>query len=351
MVERPATGNGSGGRAKEGAPVGLGWGIVGIGGIANTAMAPAIQALGDEGHLVAVVSRDRGRAESFAARHGARRAYTDYADLLRDREVDIVYIATPNAFHAEQALAAAGAGKHVLCDKPLALAVADARRVVEAFARARLRLGTNFQTRHHTAFAETKGLLDRGAIGEVIVIQVEVSAGATGLRGWRTDPALAGLGSINNIAVHPYDLLRFLLSAEPAEVMAMTDVGRQAALETLVLTLLRFRNGAMAYVNANQKVPHHQPDIAIYGTRGRIVGVDCTRPFRNGELRVLTEAGEQVSQHTSQDAFVRAVAAFNDAVRQDRDPSPSGVDGLRSVQVTDAVIRSAREGRLVEVSA
>jgi 1,5-anhydro-D-fructose reductase (1,5-anhydro-D-mannitol-forming) len=316
----------------------LGWGIIGTGGIANSAMAPAINGLKGDGHLVAAVSRDRGRAEEFAARHGARRAYTDYADLLRDPDVDVVYIGTPNGLHAEQALAAARAGKHVLCDKPLALSVADARAVVDAFAAARLKLGINFQTRYHTAFAEAKRLLDQGAIGDVILVQVETSAGAAPLRNWRSDPALAGLGSINNIAVHPYDLLRYLLGSDPVEAMAMTDVGRKTDLEVLVLTLLRFRTGALAYVNANQKVPHHQPDIDIYGTKGRILGLDCTRPNRDGELRVLTEAGEQVSKHTSRDAFGRTVAAFNDAVRLDREPSPSGVDG-----------RSAREGRLVEV--
>jgi 1,5-anhydro-D-fructose reductase (1,5-anhydro-D-mannitol-forming) len=330
--------------------VSLGWGIIGTGGFAGSATAPAIKALGAEGSLVAVVSRDRGRADAFAAQHGARRAYTDYADLLRDPEVDIIYISTPNAQHAEQALAAARAGKHVLCEKPLATSLDDARRVVEAFESAGLKLGTHFQTRHHTAFAETKRLLDRRAIGEVILIQIEVSSGANQLGSWRADPALAGLGSINNIAVHPFDLLRYLLGSEVREVATMTDVGRSADLERMVLALLRFQNGTLAYVNANQRVAHFQPDIDIYGTAGRIVGVDCTRPFRDGELRVLTAAGEQVQKHSSRDAVVRSVAAFNDAVRRDREPNASGLDGLRSVQLTEAVVRSAREGRLVEVA-
>ncbi|HLW46330.1 MAG TPA: Gfo/Idh/MocA family oxidoreductase [bacterium] len=328
----------------------LGWGIIGTGGFAGSATAPAIKALGAEGSLVAAVSRDRGRAEAFAAQHGARRAYTDYADLLRDREVDIVYISTPNAQHAEQALAAARTRKHVLCEKPLALTVGDARRVVEAFETAGLKLGTHFQTRHHTACVETKRLLDRRAIGDVILIQIEVSSGANQLRSWRADPQLAGLGSINNIAVHPYDLLRYLLGSEVREVTAMTDVGRSTELERMALALLRFQNGTLAYVNANQKVPNFQPDIDIYGTEGRIAGVDVTRPFRDGELRVLTAAGEQVTKHSSKDAVVRSIAAFNDAVAHDREPNASGLDGLRSTQLTDAVIRSAREGRLVEVA-
>ncbi|HEV2358732.1 MAG TPA: Gfo/Idh/MocA family oxidoreductase [bacterium] len=328
----------------------LGWGIIGTGGFAGSATAPAIQALGDQGSLIAAVSRDRGRADAFAAQHGAKRAYTDYADLLRDRDVDIVYISTPNAQHAEQALAAARAGKHVLCEKPLALSVSDARRMVEAFEAAGLKLGTHFQTRHHTAFVETKRLLQRRAIGDVILVQIEASSGANPFRSWRADPQLAGLGSINNIAVHPFDLVRHLLGSEVREVTAMTDVARGAELEHMVLALLRFQNGAMAYVNANQKVPNFQPDIDIYGTAGRILGVDCTRPFRDGELRVLTAAGEQVTKHSSKDAVVRSVAAFNDAVKQDHEPNASGLDGLRSVQLTDAVVRSAREGRLVEVA-
>jgi 1,5-anhydro-D-fructose reductase (1,5-anhydro-D-mannitol-forming) len=328
----------------------LGWGIIGPGAFAGNAIAPAIKALGAEGSLIAAVSRDRGRAEAFAAQHGAKRAYTEYADLLRDREVDVVYISTPNAQHAEQALLAARAGKHVLCEKPLALTVGDARRMVEAFETAGLKLGTQFQTRHHTAFVEAKRLLDQRAIGDVILVQIEVSSGNNQLRSWRAVPQLAGVGSINNIAVHAYDLLRYLLGSEVREVLAITDVGRTTDLERMALALLRFQNETMAYVNANQRVPNFQPDIDIYGTEGRIVGVDCTRSFRDGELRVLTGTGERAAKHSSRDAVVRSVAAFNDAVRDDREPSASGRDGLRVVQVTDAVIRSAREGRLVEVA-
>lgn len=327
----------------------LGWGIIGTGGFAGNAVAPAINALGERGTLVAAVSRDRGRADEFAAKHGAARAYTAYDDLLRDPGVQIIYISTPNAQHAEQAIAAARAGKHVLCEKPLALTSADARRIVDEFAKTGLKLGTHFQTRHHTAFVETKRLLEERAIGDVILAQVEVSPGAAPLRGWRTEPALAGLGVVNNLGVHAYDLLRYLLGSEVREVVALTNVGRTQELERMALALLRFDNGTLAYVNANQNVPNYQPDIDIYGTAGRIVGVDCTRPFRDGELRVLTEAGERVTKHTSKDAVVRSVAAFNAAVADNREPNASGTDGWRNVQLTEALIASAREGRIMQV--
>lgn len=323
--------------------MGLGWGIIGIGTIANNAIAPAIQALPD-GHLAAIVSRDRERADAFAEKHGAKRAYTDYGEMLADKDVDIVYIATPNALHAEQAIAAARAGKHVLCDKPLALTAKDAQGVVDACKEAGVKLGTNFQTRHQAASVEAKRLIDAGTIGDVVLAQVEVGIGAIPLRGWRTDPDLAGRGAVYNIGVHAYDLLRFLLSSEVSEVSAMADVGRSGALEVLALTLFRFQNGALAYVNANQTIPNHQPDLSIYGTKGRIVGARCTRPFLDGELRVLTEAGEQITPFTSKDAFKRAITAFHEAVQHDREPSASGSDGVRNVQITEAIERSMRDG-------
>lgn len=326
----------------------LGWGIVGPGRIADSAMAPAINTLKD-GRLVAVTSRDRGRAEAFAKKHGAARAYTDYGEMLRDREVDVVLITTPNALHAEQAIAAARAGKHILCDKPLAMSAADAERAVQECRKAGVRLGINFQTRHQACFAETKRLIDAGEIGEVLVVQVEVSSGANPPSGWRTDLAMAGLGSVNNIAVHAYDLLRYLLSSEVAEVTAMFDVGRSRALERLAMTLFRFQNGTMAYVNGNQKTPNFQADIDIYGTKGRIVGDNLTRPFLEGALHVLTDKGETVTPYSNKDAYLRTVADFNDAVLHERDPGASGLDGLRNVQLTDAIARSAREGVLVEL--
>ncbi len=109
----------------------LSWGIVGIGNHANRIMAPAITRAKNS-RLVAVCSRDSERAQAFARAHGAENTYTSYEDLLRDPKVDAIYIATPNALHAAQAIQAAGARRHVLCEKPLTLTVAEAERVVQA---------------------------------------------------------------------------------------------------------------------------------------------------------------------------------------------------------------------------
>ena len=325
------------------------WGIVGLGRIADTEIAPAITA-SRRGVLRGVVSRDQRRAGAFATRHGAARALVSYPDLLADPKVDAVYIATPNALHVDQVVAAAAAGKHVLCDKPLALSAADARRAVAACEHAGVRLGITFQTRFHDNFDRFREVIQDGSLGEIRVVQVEMSSGRTLLTGWRTDPALAGLGVINNIGVHAFDLTRFLLGAEVTEVTALTGHEQGLVPETLALVLLRYASGALACVNVNQSVARPHADITVYGTKGRVTGRSCTRMNMTGRLEILTPNGEITLPTASYHAYQGVVAAFEEAVLGSHQPSPSGQDGLRSVELTDAIAESLRTRCTVPVS-
>jgi 1,5-anhydro-D-fructose reductase (1,5-anhydro-D-mannitol-forming) len=325
------------------------WGIIGLGRIADTEIAPAITA-SPGGELLGVVSRDQGRAEAFAVRHGAARALTSFDELLADPAVDAVYIATPNALHAGEVVAAAKAGKHVMCDKPLALSVADAWRAVTVCAEAGVRLGITFQTRFHDNFGRFREIVQDGSLGEIRVVQVEMSPGRTLLKGWRTDPALAGLGAINNLGVHAFDLISWLLGSRVSEVTAMAGYEGGLDPETLALVLLRYGNGALGYVNVNQSVAFPQADITVYGTKGRVVGRSCTRMNMSGTLAVLTEDGQTTIETASYHAYRGAVTAFEEALATGQEPSPSGLDGLRSVELTTAIAESLTEGRTTPVT-
>lgn len=327
----------------------LGWGIVGLGRIAGSQIAPAITASAG-GRLACVTSRDQGRAEEFARAHGAAVALDDYAKMLADPAVRAVYIATPNALHAEQVIAAARAGKHVLCDKPLALTVTDARRCVEECRAAGVRLGITFQTRYYDGIADAAKAVGDGEIGDVIAAEVTMSGGRNLPRGWRTDPSLAGLGTLNNIGVHAFDLLRYLLGSEVSEVVAMTGAEPGYRVETTALALLRFACGTIAYVNANQSVPHSRDDIVLYGSRGRVLGLNLSRPDREGTLSIITAAGERTFPAATRDGYRRVVEAFAGAVSSDRDPSPAGEDGVRSVQLTTAIAQAMAEHRVVPLT-
>lgn len=328
----------------------LGWGIVGLGRIASAQIAPAIAA-SPRSTLVTAVSRDQGRAEEFAKAHGADKATSDYASMLADPQVSAVYIATPNALHAEQVVAAARAGKHVLCDKPLATTVSEAERCLDECRAAGVRLGITFQTRNHDGLAEAAELVRAGGIGKVTVAEVSMSAGRNLPRGWRTDPSLAGLGTLNNIGVHAFDVLRYLLGSEVREVTALVGSEPGFQVDTTALVLLRFADGTLAYVNANQSVPHNRDDIVLYGTEGRILAQNLSRPGRDGTVGFITRDGERVVDGASHDAYRRTIDAFAEAVLDGRDPSPSGQDGLRSVQLTTAIAESISDHRVVTLPA
>jgi 1,5-anhydro-D-fructose reductase (1,5-anhydro-D-mannitol-forming) len=327
----------------------LGWAIAGLGKIASTQIAPAI-ARSATSTLVSVVSRDQAKAEAFAKEHGARRGTNTYQDMLADPEVDAVYIATPNAMHAGQVIEAAAAGKHVLCDKPLATSVADAERAVDACHSSGVRLGITFQTRFHDGVAEARRLVSDGALGRPVIAQVQVSAGRNLPVSWRLDPELAGLGTINNLGVHGLDVLRYILDDEVTEVTALTDNEPGYLVDTTALVLLRFARGTLAYVNANQSVRYPQDDIAVYGTDGRVFLRNLSRPGRDGTVSVVTATGSTQVPGFSRDGYLRVIDAFAAAVRENRDPSPSGEDGLRSVELTAAIAQALAERRAVQLN-
>jgi 1,5-anhydro-D-fructose reductase (1,5-anhydro-D-mannitol-forming) len=275
-------------------------------------------------------------------------ATTSLRELLANPDVDVVYIATPNAAHAAEVKAAATAGKHILCEKPLATSVEDAAAAVEACRHAGVKLGINFQTRHYQPSVEIRQVVESGALGDILVAECVITPARGSFKGWRTDPALSGLGTLNNLGVHAFDLLRYLLGSEVVEATALLDVGRREELEILVLALLRFENGTLANVVVSQAIPHFRANVALYGTEGKVVGHSVTRPgVAGGELTIATGPEERVIVTNTVDGFERAIAAFQHAVVADLEPNASGIDGLRSVELTYALARSAREGRTV----
>ncbi len=323
-----------------------GWGLIGTGRIAEDRVLPAINSY-DGNRLVGVVSRTQARADDFARRFNARHAYTDYGGLLRNPDVTVIAIHTPNAQHAEQAIAAARAGKHVFCDKPMATSAADAERIVRECEKAGVTLGVNFHNRHMPCFVETRRVVQSGEIGDVLMVQLEAGAGrgaASVAQTWRQDPAMAGLGTTMNVGTHVYDILRYILGSEIITVTAMFDTA-PGVMEATSLATFKFANGAMAQVNVNQSTPNPYNDFVIYGSKGRITGRALTRSRAGGELLVrLNDGNERKTEYPAINAHAACVVAFSKALLEGGAPAASGIDGLRSVQLTDAMGKSAWEG-------
>ncbi len=336
----------------------FGWAIVGIGRHPDLRMAPAIRQA-REARLLAVCSRDAGRAASFARKHDAEAGYDDYQAMLRHPGVDAVYVASPNALHAEHTISAARAGKHVLCDKPMTLTIEDGRAMADACRAARVKLGLCFHLRHHPAHAEMRRLIQSGRIGEPTMAEAQWTSGTRGLaaspkrpslQAWWEDPNLVGGGAVMASGVHCIDLLRFLLGREVTEVAALTDGQTEVSpLEQRACLALRFQGGVLAQLTAARTVPDPRNDAVVYGTNARLSAVGTISMAFGGELEVADGVTVAHTRYVRGDMYQSMVEAFQEAVRQGREPDASGQDGLRCIEITRAAFESARTGRAVRL--
>ena len=339
----------------------FGWGIVSTGMHPDTKIAPAINAA-DDGELVAVYSRDQGRAEAFAARHGAAAAYSSLDDLLADSRVDAVFISSPNSLHAVQAIQCAEAGKHVLCEKPMATTLEDALAMVRACRDRGVKLGVGFELRHNPGHVLARNLVADGALGRVTLAQGQWGFGSRGqetfppregLRQWWDDPeAIGGASTMMGTGVHVMDLLRFVLSREMVEVAAITD-GQTAErpLEQIATLSLRFAGGTLGTLVCGRLLPDTRNDLALYGINGRFTSRETIWEAQKGDIEVVSDTVNLAEAYPDNylGNFIAQAEDFQRAVTEDREPVATGVDGLRVVEVTLAAIESARSGRIVKI--
>jgi 1,5-anhydro-D-fructose reductase (1,5-anhydro-D-mannitol-forming) len=325
----------------------VGWGLIGIGKVADIAIAPAIN---DDAQSViaAVCSRSADRAKAFADKHGAASAYDDYDQMLSDRDVDVVYIASPNGVHAQQALTALKAGKHVLVDKPLALELADARRLVETAGDSDVLLGTGFHLRHKPTARAGRDAIAAGRLGDVFYAEMSCGAGK-GLYPydtWRADPKLSGGGTLLHQGVHAVDLVAYLCDQPVVEVTCMID---KPGAEDVFVGSCRLADGTLANISSHSLRMGTRPDWTVFGTDGWLDARGGTSPAPGDVLDLYTDEGTNRLATSTESAYLSEVANFAEAVASGTAPAATGYDGMRAVAVAEALYRSAEDSRSVTV--
>ncbi len=329
----------------------LGWGLVGASTIAHEWVIDAIRAVPDN-EVVAVFSTDPERGARYASSHRIPSAYASLSALVRDPQVGAVYVSTTNEMHRAQTVEAAAAGKHVLCEKPLALSVAEAREMIDACSRAGVVLGTNHHLREAASHRKIRELIRSGAVGEPRFAKV-FHAGLlpAHLQGWRLRDPRTGAGAILDLTVHDADALRFLLGAEPVEVIALSQQAGMASgdIEDGAMTTIRFDDGVVAQLHDAFTVPFARTGIEVHGSAGSIYARDVMTQRPIGEVVLRTERGEEVVPLEQENLYVRTIQAFAASIRGEGQPSCTGEDGLRSLATALAALESARTGRRVAV--
>jgi len=243
------------------------WGIVSTAKIGTEKVIPAIQ-LGAFCEVVAIASRDLHRAQQVARRLKISKAYGSYDELFVDADVDAIYNPLPNHLHVPVSIQALKAGKHVLCEKPIALSVEQARELVAVSeAIPALKVMEAFMYRHHPQWQKARDLVVTGQIGELRTIQSFFSYSNDDPGNIRNDSAKGG-GGLMDIGCYPISLSRFIFAGEPHRVMGIIEYDPRFKTDRLTSALLDFPTGTSTFTCSTQLVPYQR--VNIFGTRGRV---------------------------------------------------------------------------------
>ena len=324
--------------------------VVGLGHIAQVAMLPAFAHARRNSRLTALVSGDRTKRRLLARRYGVEHTYSyeEYDACLA--QVDAVYIALPNSLHAEYTIRAARAGVHVLCEKPMAVTVQDCRRMIAACRRHRVRLMIAYRLHFEEINLKVVDLVRSGRIGEPKFFNSSFSM--TVREGdIRTKEAMGG-GSLYDIGVYCINAARYLFRAEPQQVMAMSvnsGPARLAEIDESTGALLRFDGDRVAAFVTS----FNAGDVASYrivGSKGDIQ-VEPAYEYAEGLEYEMTIDGKSIRKRIGKrDQFAPQLLYFSDCIRYNRDPEPSGDEGLQDVRIVEALYKSAKTGKAVRIS-
>lgn len=344
------------------------WGVIGAGGIADRRTIPGLM-IAKNAELVAVMDIDEEAAQRVAKKYDVDKAYTKEKDLIKDPDVQALYIASPANKHAKQVIAAAQAGKHLLCEKPLAMTVEQAKEVAVAVEKAGVKFAEGYMMRFNTLHQKAKKMVDQGTIGDIVFGRAQLSCWYPDMPGaWRQVPRLGGGGSLIDMACHCYDLLRMFMG-EVKEVAAFCDtLTFKYKVEDSATTMLRFESGAHAVVDAFFNVPDAagQDRLELYGNKGSIQAQGTIGQLPGGEMTAqLSPAGKDydpqqdkasldVKQRTIQakpyNTYTAEIEALSKCILKDLPVEVNTLDdSILVMKIIEAAYRSAKSGKVEKV--
>ena len=327
------------------------WAVVGASTIASDHMINALRSAGG-GTIGWVVSGSESHGAAYAAKHGIAKASTDLDAMLADSGVAAVYISSTNEKHFAQAMACIAAGKHVICEKPLAMSLADAATMVRAADAAGVTFATNHHLRCSGSHRAVREIIAAGRIGDVLSLRIHHAVHLPPhLQGWRINDAGAGGGVIPDITVHDADCARFLLGQDPVSVVAQAGVsGMGKGVEDSVMSVWAMPSGAMVMAHESFTHPFAGSGFEVHGALGSIFARDVMTQTPVGEIELVITSGRELVPYSDHNLYVEAVQRFADAVAGRGQPAADGRDGVKSLAVALAVREAAATGTRIHVN-
>jgi predicted dehydrogenase len=315
----------------------LRWGLIGCGDIARKRVAPAFRDL-DSCRLVAVSRAQPDLAEQFARDFGAGRWYKEWRDLLEDEEIDAVYIATPPHLHAEQTIAACEAGKHVICEKPMAVNAQECRRMIAACRTGGVRLSVAYYRHFYPVVDRVKQILESGEIGKVVLAEIRAfenyRPAAEDPRSWMIRKRQGGGGPLMDFGCHRIEVLLHILGEVSRAWGSQGSLVTDWDVEDTSISIFEFQNEARGMLAVSRAIEEPQDTLDIYGSAGSI----HIPVLNDGSMRVSSPAGDRRENHPSHPnmhlPYIRAVTR---AFLQNGEPPVPGETGLRVAEIIEEI--------------
>ena len=332
----------------------VGYAVLGLSSIAEVAVLPAFRK-SKKSRVVALVSHDLGRARKMGKKFGVKDCFTydDYDRCLSHPGVDAVFIASVNGAHAEQTVRAAAAGKHVLCEKPMANSVEDCRRMVEACRANQVRLMIAYRKYFEPGSVALKKLVSSGKLGRLrhIFSTYTEIVDPIKARHWQLNPQLAGGGSLMDIGIYCVNTMRWLAGSSPLDATAHAwtdDPKRFSGVEDSIAFRLTHPGGLICQGTSSYSAMAAS-FVQVHGDKGW-AALNPAFAFEEERRLFGKIQGRWFEQKFKViDEFVLELDAFADAIRRRRDPAPDGMEGIRDIATVEAIYRSARENRTVSI--
>ena len=324
------------------------WGVIGAANIALKKVIPGMQKAGSV-EIAAIASRTLDKAKKAAAQLAIPNAYGSYEELLADPAIDAIYNPLPNHLHVPWSVKAAAAGKHVLCEKPIAMNADEAKLLIDARDRYNVKIGEAFMVRVHPQWLRARQLIQSGAIGELRCIVSVFSYFNNDPKNVRNQADIGG-GGVMDIGCYPITMTRFLFGREPVRVSALVDRDPDLQTDRLCSAILDFTSGQAIFSVSTQLVPFQR--MQILGTTGRI---DLEIPYNappDRPIRIFVDDGSQLAglsaqteEFPVQDQYTLQGEAFSRAILDNTEVPVTLEDAYKNMRVIDAVLLAGRTGQ------
>jgi predicted dehydrogenase len=326
--------------------------VIGLGHIAQAAVLPAFKHARRNSTLVALVSGEQKKLKQLSRRYGVQRTcgYDDVDELFASGEIDAVYIALPNELHRQYTIRAARAGLHVLCEKPMAVNASECEEMIGAARAASVKLMIAYRLHFERANLEVAKLARTGKLGELRFFTSDFSMQVSD-ENIRLEPPEKGGGPLYDIGIYCINAARYCLSEDPVEVWAAGTRSKDPRfrdVDETVAAVMRFKDERVASFTCS----FGAADKSVYsvtGTKGSVT-LDPAYEYAVGlSYRLKVGERETKKKFSKSDQFAPELLYFSDCVLNDRDPEPSGEEGLADVRIIEAMLQSISSGRPVRV--